>query len=60
MCMSNRELCRSTSKPIGDEESIFKSLMAFNITSRGFVFRVVVGTQILVPPNNPSLIMTLL
>ena len=58
--MSDRELCRSTSKPIGDEESTFKSFMAFDIVSRGPVFRVVVGTQILVPPNNPSLIMTLL
>ena len=30
--MSDRELCYSTSKAIGDEEDTLKSFMAFNIT----------------------------
>ena len=47
--MSDCELCHSTSKPIGDEEDILKSFMTFDITSRGPVFRVVVGNQIVVP-----------
>ena len=58
--MSDHEQCHSISKLIGDEESTFKSFMAFDITSRGPVFRVVVGSQIVVSLNNPSLIMTLL
>ena len=47
--MSDHELCHSTSKPISDEEDALKSFMAFNITSREPVFRVVVGSQIVVP-----------
>ena len=51
--MSDCELCHSTSKPIGDEEDILKSFMTFDITSRGPVFRVVVGNQIVVPLTYP-------
>ena len=47
--LSGREMCHSTSKPIGDEEDTLKSFMAFNITPRGLIFRVVVGSQIVVP-----------
>ena len=46
--MSNHELCYSTSKPIGDEEDTLKSFMAFDITLRESIFRVVVGSQIVV------------
>ena len=46
--MLDRELCHSTLKPIGDEEDTLKSFMAFNITSHELVFRVVVGSQIVV------------
>ena len=42
-------MCHSTSKPIDDEEDTLKSLMAFNITPHGLIFRVVVGSQIMVP-----------
>ena len=53
MCktLSNCELCHSTLKPIDDEEDTLKSFMAFNITPRGHVFRVVVGIQIVIPPT---------
>ena len=51
--LSDRELCHSTSKPIGDEEDILKSFMGFNITPCGLVFRVAVGSQIAVPPTIP-------
>ena len=50
--LPDRELCHSTSKPIGDKEETLKSFMVFNITSRRPIFRVVVGTlesQIVVP-----------
>jgi len=46
--MSNRELCHSTSKSIGDEENTLKSFMAFDITPHGPIFRVVIGSQIVV------------
>ena len=46
--MSNRELCHSTSKPISDEEDTLKSFMAFDIKPHGLVFRVVVGSEIVV------------
>ena len=42
-------MCHSTSKPIDDEEDTLKSFMAFNITPHGLIFRVVVGSQIVVP-----------
>ena len=35
-----------------DGEDTLKSFMAFDITSRGLVFRVVVGSQIVVPPTS--------
>ena len=46
--LSNHELCYSISKLIGNEEDTLKSFMAFDITSRGLVFRVVIGSQIVV------------
>ena len=49
--LSDHELCHSTSKPIGDEEDTLKSFMAFNATLQGPIFRVVVGSQIVVPPT---------
>ena len=45
----DHELCHSTSKPIGDEESTLKSFMAFDIIARRPIFRVVVRSQIVVP-----------
>ena len=51
--LSNCELCHSTLKPIGDVEDTLKSFMTFNITSCGPVFRVIVGSQIVVPPIIP-------
>ena len=52
------ELCHSISKPINDEEDTFKSFMAFNITPREPLFRIIVGSQIVVPstilPNNDT------
>ena len=51
--MSDRQLCHSILKPIGDEEDTFKCFMAFNITPRRLVFRVVVGSRIVVPPAIP-------
>ena len=47
--MSGRELCHSTSKPIGVEEDTLKSFMAFVITPHRPVFRMVVASQIVVP-----------
>ena len=41
---SDCELCYSTSKPIGDEKDTLKSFMAFEITLRGPVFKVIVGS----------------
>ena len=38
-----------TSKSIVDEEDILKYFMAFDIAPCGFVFTVVVGSQIVVP-----------
>ena len=53
--MSDRELCYSTSKAIGDEEDTLKSFMTFDITPCEPVFKVVVGSQIVVlltiPPS---------
>ena len=51
LLLSNRKLLHFTSKPIDDEEDILKSFMAFDITPRGPVFRVVVGSQIVVLPT---------
>ena len=51
--MLDRELCHSTSKPIGDEEDKLKSFMSFDITSHRPVFRVVLGSQIVVPSTIP-------
>ena len=50
--LSNRELCHSTSKPIDDEEDTFKSFMKFDITPRGSVFRMIVGSRIVVPQQS--------
>ena len=47
--LSNCELCHSTSKPISDKEDTLKSFIDFDITSCGPVFRVVVGSQIVIP-----------
>ena len=44
MLVFDSELCHSTLKPIGDEEDTLKSFMAFHITQRVPVFRVVVGS----------------
>ena len=49
--LSDYELCHFTSKPIGDEEDTFKSFIVFDITPRVTVFRVVVRSQIVVPPT---------
>ena len=46
--MLDRELCHSTLKPIGDEEDTLKFFMVFDITTCEPVFRVVVGSQIVV------------
>ena len=46
--LSDRKLCHSTSKPIDDEDDTLKSFMVFNITPRKPVFRVIVGSQIVV------------
>ena len=51
--LSDRELCRFTLKPIDNEEGTLKSYMAFDITPCRLVFRVVVGSQIVVPPTIP-------
>ena len=51
--MSDRELCYSTSKAIRDEEDTLKSFMAFDITPCEPVFKVVVGSQIVVLPTIP-------
>ena len=51
--LSDRELCHSISKPIGDEEDTLKFFMAFDITPRGLVFRVVVVSQIVVSQQFP-------
>ena len=50
----DRELCHSTSKPIGEEEDTLKSFMAFDIIPRGLIFRVAVESQIVVPPKITS------
>ena len=47
--MLDHELCNSISKPISDEKDTLKSFMAFDIIPRGPVYRVVVGSQIVVP-----------
>ena len=39
-------------KPIGNEEDILKSFMMFDITPRGPIFKVVVGSQIVVPQQS--------
>ena len=47
--LSDRKLCHSTSKPIGDKEDTLKSFMTFNITPHGSIFKVVKGSQIVIP-----------
>ena len=47
----DHELCHSTSKPIGDKEDTLKSFMAFDIISCRPIYGVVVGSQIVVPPE---------
>ena len=58
--LSDRELCHSTSKPIDDEEDTLKSFMTFDITPHGPVFRMIVGSRIVVPqqslPHNDTLV----
>ena len=44
----DHELCHSTSKPIGNEKNTIKSFIVFDITSYGYIFRVVVGSQTVV------------
>ena len=51
--MLDRELCHFTSNPIGDEKDTLKSFMAFDITPRGLIFKVLVESQIVVPPTIP-------
>ena len=46
--MLDCDLCHSNAKLINDEKDTLKSFMIFDITPRGFVFRVVVGSQIVV------------
>ena len=50
----DRELCHFISKPFGDEEDTLKSFMVFDITPCGPIFRVVVGSQIMVPQQSLS------
>ena len=50
LIMWDRELCHSTSKPIGDKKDTLKSFMTFDVTPCGPVFRVVVDSQIVAPP----------
>ena len=45
----------ATSKLIGDKKDTFKSFMVFDIIPRGLVFKVVVGSQIVVSPTIPPL-----
>ena len=56
--LSDCELCHFTSKPIDDEDTL-KSFMALDITPCRPVFRIVVGSQIVVPqqsfPHNDTL-----
>ena len=47
----DHELCHSTSKPISDKEDTLKSFMAFDIISCRPIYGVVVGSQIVVPPE---------
>ena len=47
--LSDYELCHFTSKPISNKEDTLKSFIDFDITSCGPVFRVVVGSQIVIP-----------
>ena len=58
--LSNRELYHSTSKPINDEEDTLKSFMKFDIMPWGPVFRMIVGSRIVVPqqslPHNDTLL----
>ena len=42
----------SPQKPIGDEKDTLKSFMVFDITPSESVFRVVVGSQIVVPQHS--------
>ena len=50
--MSDRDLCHSNSKLISDEKDMLKSFMTFDITPCGPAFRVVVGSQIVVPQQS--------
>lgn len=52
--LSDREMYHSTSKPIGDKKDTFKSLMTFDITSRGHIFRMAIGSQIVVSNRNST------
>jgi len=46
--LSDRDMCHFTLKLISDEEDTLKSFMAFDITPREPIFRVVVESQIVV------------
>ena len=48
----DHELCHCTSKPTGNENDTLKSFMAFDNTSCEPVFRVVVGSRIVVPQQS--------
>ena len=50
--MSDRKLYHFTSKSIGDKDDSLKSFITFNIISRKPIFRVVVGSQIMVSQTN--------
>jgi len=50
--LSNHELCHSTSKSIADEKDTLKSFMEFDIMPRMPIFRMVLGSQIVVPQHN--------
>ena len=47
--LSDRELCHSILKSIGDEEDTLKSFMAFYITACRPIFKMVVNSQIVIP-----------
>ena len=49
--LSDYELCHSTLKLIDDEENTLKSFMTFNITTHRPIFKVIVGSQIVVLPT---------
>ena len=51
LSLSDREVCHSISKPISDGEDTLKSFMTFDTTPHRPIFKVVVGSQIMAPPQ---------